>query len=127
MTISQKLKFPSLWNESTSPGPGKCKHFCYIDEIERIDSNGSCITSKYKSKNSFRISPRSPSKENKDLEKIGPGTYNTNLSSTGKQVLARNKTEKAFVFGKKIRETMNENTLSPGPGAYHHFSVFGLN
>jgi len=23
---------------------------------------------------------------------IGPGTYNTNLSSTGRQVLARNKT-----------------------------------
>jgi hypothetical protein len=38
---------------------------------------------------------------------LGPCTYNTNLSSTGKQVLARNKTEKAFVFSRKVRETMN--------------------
>jgi hypothetical protein len=36
---------------------------------------------------------------------IGPGAYNTNLSSTGKQILARNKTEKAFIFPKKDRET----------------------
>jgi len=34
---------------------------------------------------------------------IGPGTYNTNLSSTGKQLLAHNKTEKSFVFSKKVR------------------------
>jgi len=57
---------------------------------------------------------------------IGPGTYNTSLSSTGKQLLAKNKTEKAFAFGKNIRETMNEKTLSPGPGAYQHYSIFGL-
>jgi hypothetical protein len=84
------------------------------------------MTSKYKSKNSFRIHPKSPEKENKVAEMIGPGTYNTNIPSTGKQVLARNKTEKAFVFSKKIRETMNESTLSPGPGAYQHYSIFGL-
>jgi len=59
-------------------------------------------------------------------ELIGPGTYNTNLSSTGKQILARNKTEKAFVFSKRVRETMNESTISPGPGAYQHYSIFGL-
>lgn len=84
------------------------------------------MTSKFKSKNSFKIQSRSPEKENKDAEKLGPGTYDTNLSSTGKQLLARNKTEKAFVFSKKVRETMNEQTLSPGPGAYSHFSMFGL-
>ena len=65
--------------------------------------NGSCLISKYKSKNSFKIQPRSPEKENKVSALLGPGTYNTNLSSTGKQILARNKTEKAFVFSKKVR------------------------
>ena len=85
------------------------------------------MISKYKTKGSFKIQSRSPEKENKNSELLGPGTYNTNLSSTGKQLLARNKTEKAFVFGKKVRETMNDQTLSPGPGAYQHFSTFGLN
>jgi hypothetical protein len=83
------------------------------------------MISKYKSKNSPKITPASPPKEVKP-EPLGPGTYNTNLSSTGKQVLARNKTEKSFVFSKRVRETMNESTLSPGPGAYQHYSVFGL-
>jgi hypothetical protein len=57
---------------------------------------------------------------------LGPGTYNTNFSSTGKQILARNKTEKSFIFSKRVRETMNEGTISPGPGAYKHYSIFGL-
>jgi len=88
--------------------------------------NGHCTTSKYNSKNGFKIYPKSPEKERKDQEKVGPATYNTNLSSTGKQILARNKTEKACIFGKKARETMNTTTLSPGPGAYGHYSIFGL-
>lgn len=62
-----------------------------------------CLTSKYHSKNSFRIHPKSPEKENKVAEMIGPGTYNTAIPSTGKQVLARNKTEKSFIFSKKVR------------------------
>ena len=95
------------------------------DDVEKIDSNGSCLISKYKSKNSLRIYPKSPEKENKGSQ-LGPGTYETNLSSTGKQILARNKTEKSFIFGKKVRETMKEWTLSPGPGAYKHYSNFGL-
>ena len=94
--------------------------------MEKIDSNGFCVTSKYKTKNSFAIHPKSPEKENKTLESIGPGTYNTNFSSTGKHILARNKTEKSFIFSKKVRETLNELTLSPGPGAYQHYSPFGL-
>jgi hypothetical protein len=83
------------------------------------------MISKYKSKNSLKIHPASPPKDHRP-EPLGPGTYNTNLSSTGKQVLARNKTEKSFVFSKRVRETMNESTISPGPGAYQHYSVFGL-
>ena len=27
LTIGSKLKFPSLWAESFSPGPGKCNYF----------------------------------------------------------------------------------------------------
>jgi hypothetical protein len=65
------------------------------------------MISKYKSKNCLKIHPASPPKDSK-LEALGPGTYNTNLSSTGKQLLARNKTEKAFVFSKRVRETINE-------------------
>jgi hypothetical protein len=84
------------------------------------------MTSKYKSKNCFKIHPKSPEKEDKSIETLGPGTYNTNLSSTGKQVLARNKTEKSFIFSKKTRETIADTTLSPGPGAYKHYSIFGL-
>ena len=60
------------------------------------------------------------------FQMLGPGTYNTNLSSTGKQVLARNKTEKSFIFSKKVRETMMSATINPGPGAYKHYSIFGL-
>lgn len=101
--MSPKLKFPSLWSASIAPGPGKCKNDVYLDNTEKIDVNGSCLTSKYKSKNSFKIPSRSPEKENKNADQLGPGTYNTNMSSTGKQVLARNKTEKAFVFSKKVR------------------------
>ena len=101
--MSPKLKFPSLWSPSIAPGPGKCKNDVYLDNTEKIDINGSCLISKYKSKNSFKIPSRSPEKENKNADLLGPGTYNTNMSSTGKQVLARNKTEKAFVFSKKVR------------------------
>ncbi len=50
------------------------------------------MISKYKSKNCFKIHPKSPEKDAKTIEILGPGTYNTNLSSTGKQILARNKT-----------------------------------
>jgi hypothetical protein len=25
-----------------------------------------------------------------------------------------------------VRETMNESTISPGPGAYQHYSIFGF-
>jgi len=57
---------------------------------------------------------------------LGPGTYNTNLSATGKQILAHNKTETSFHFNKKVRETIKQDTLSPGPGAYNHYSIFGL-
>lgn len=34
---------------------------------------------------------------------IGPGTYNTAIPSTGKQILAKNKTEKSFIFSKMAR------------------------
>lgn len=60
--------------------------------MEKIDSNGQCMISKYKSKNCFKIHAKSPEKDSKTIEVLGPGTYNTNLSSTGKQILARNKT-----------------------------------
>jgi hypothetical protein len=50
------------------------------------------MISKYKSKNCFKIHAKSPEKDSKTIEVLGPGTYNTNLSSTGKQILARNKT-----------------------------------
>jgi hypothetical protein len=35
---------------------------------------------------------------------IGPGTYNISLPSTGKQILAQNKTEVGFYFNKNIRK-----------------------
>lgn len=57
---------------------------------------------------------------------LGPGTYNINIPSIGKQLLAQNKSEKSFIFSKKNRQTMNESTLSPGPGAYQHYSIFGI-
>lgn len=84
------------------------------------------MVSKFKSKASFKIQAKSPEKENKVADMLGPCTYNTNSSSNGKQVLARNKTEKAFVFSKKVRETIKELTTNPGPGAYQHYSGFGL-
>jgi hypothetical protein len=76
--------------------------YIHADQIEKVDSNGLCMISKYKSKNCLKIHAASPTKENKS-ETLGPGTYNTNLSSTGKQLLARNKTEKSFVFSKGVR------------------------
>ena len=74
----------------------------HADQIQKVDSNGHCMISKYKSKNCLKIHAASPSKEVK-VEPLGPGTYDTNLSSTGKQLLAKNKTEKSFVFSKGIR------------------------
>lgn len=57
---------------------------------------------------------------------LGPGTYNTAVPSIGKQLLAQKRTENSFVFGKKVRETMNSSTISQGPGAYAHYSIFGV-
>lgn len=63
--MSGKLKFPSLWASSIAPGPGTCNQFLNLDDIEAIDSKGLCLTSKYKSKGSFKIQPQSPTKEDK--------------------------------------------------------------
>jgi hypothetical protein len=95
-----------------------------LDLIEKIDINGDCKTTKYDSTAAHKF-PKSPERAVKDNMMIGPGAYNTNLSSTGKQVLARNKTEKSFIFPKKQRETFFDDTLSPGPGSYQHYSIFG--
>ena len=46
------------------------------------------------------------------------------MSSTGKQLLAKNKTEKSFYFDKKPRQTFYVDTIAPGPGAYQAFSEF---
>ena len=46
------------------------------------------------------------------------------MSSTGKQLLAKHRTEKSFYFDKKPRETLPVGSIAPGPGAYQVFSEF---
>lgn len=71
------------------------------DLIEKMDANGECKTTKYDTIAAHKFS-KSPDRKEKEIS-VGPGAYNTNLSSTGKQILARNRTEKSFAFPKKDR------------------------
>ncbi len=46
------------------------------------------------------------------------------MSSAGKQLLSRHRTEKSFVFDKRPRETFYVESKAPGPGTYNAFSQF---
>jgi hypothetical protein len=93
-----------MFPDIKTPGPGHCTYQLIKDVSEHVDKQGATFNSKYKSNICYKIHEKSPIKSSKqEAPVLGPLTYNTVMSSTGKQLLAKHKTEKSFYFDKKPR------------------------
>jgi hypothetical protein len=82
-----------MFPDIKTPGPGHCTYELILDVSEHVDKQGAAFNSKYKSNICFKIHEKSPTKVSKQEGPVlGPLSYNTAISSTGKQFLAKHKT-----------------------------------
>jgi hypothetical protein len=103
------------------PGPGTYR------TINGINEKGNYFVSKFKNSCASVISPSS-NVEKKDNLNPGPGHYDylkTCLSAEGKYFISKFKSSKVKTFSKQPRQTLTNDSITPGPGIYNAYSEFG--